>query len=474
MSVLELDISTSPESVFRANGGGSGAFWFDGPADGGATFMGFPCTAQLVLRSDGVLEIRDASGVREERNDVLAALEHFIAEGRELDGDDAPHTVGYVAYDLIALLETRVHPRRDASATLPLAWLARHDAVVEIPRVTGDAPRRLRVHASDDAAAARCAERVRRADAAAARARPPSLTRASHPAHVLEGAREPRHMHAVKRALDYISAGDVYQVNLAQRFRVASALPPFDAFLRLRAAQPVPFAAYVDCDAFAVLCGSPERFLRVRGSSIETEPIKGTRPRGADDAADRALRAALCADAKERAEHVMVVDLERNDLGRVCETGSVHVPSLMRVESFATLHHMVSTVRGTLRPEVSFADLLRATFPGGSITGAPKIRAAQVIAELEDAPREIYTGALFRFRGPRDFDSAIAIRTAVARDGVFTYHAGGGIVADSDPLREHRECVLKSEPFLRALDVTLADIKAATGDVHEGPGRVSA
>jgi para-aminobenzoate synthetase component 1 len=431
--------------------------------------MGFPCTAQLLLRADGVVELRDASGVREERHHVLAALERFLADGRPLgSGDEAPHTVGYVAYDLVSLLETRVRPRRDAHATLPLAWLARHDAVLEVLPTTGPL-QRLRIHATDAAAAARCTERARRADSAAAVARAP--TRAQPASQVREGPCEERHVRAVRRALEYVAAGDVYQVNLAQRFRVASDLQPFDAFLRLRAAQPVPFASYLDCDGFAVLCGSPERFLRVRGSSIETEPIKGTRPRGAGDAADAALRAALCTDAKERAEHVMVVDLERNDLGRVCEVGSIHVPSLMRVESFATLHHMVSTVRGTLRPDVGFADLLRATFPGGSITGAPKIRAAQVIAELEDAPREIYTGALFRFRSARDFDSAIAIRTAVARDGVYTYHAGGGIVADSDPLREHRECLLKAEPFLRALGVDIADLEAASRDAGD---RVSA
>ena len=448
MSVLELDISTSPEAVFRANGGGSGAFWFDGPADGGATFMGFPCTAQLALRADGVVEIRDAHGAREERSDALAAIERFVAEAPPVASIDAPHTVGFFAYDLVGLLEPHVRPRRDASAVLPLAWLARHDAVIEIPRA-GDA-RRVRIHAIDDASAARCAEHVRRADAAAARA---THGPAGDAPRLLETPREERHVRAVRRALDYVAAGDVYQVNLAQRFRVRSALPPFDAFLRLRAAQPVPFAAFLDCGDFAILCGSPERFLRVRGAAIETEPIKGTRPRGADDDADRALREALCADAKERAEHVMIVDLERNDLGRVCETGTIHVPSLMRIESFATLHHMVSTVRGTLRPEVGLGELLRATFPGGSITGAPKIRAAQVIAELEHAPREIYTGALFRFRGARDFDSAIAIRTAVARDGEYAYHAGGGIVADSDPVREHRECLLKAEPFLRALGV---------------------
>jgi len=473
MSVLEIDISTSPEALFRANGGGSGAFWFDGPTDGGDTFMGFPCTTQLLLRADGVAVITSANAEREEHRDALGATERFVAGApAPPDGSGAPHTVGFFAYDLIALLERRAQPRRDASASLPLAWLARHDAVVEIPRTdaaTRDARRVLRVHGVDAAAAARGAEQVRRADAAAARA--PSPKRARATSVVLEGPHEERHLRAVRRALEYVAAGDVYQVNLAQRFRVRSDLEPFEAFLRLREAQPVPFAAYLDCAGFSVLCGSPERFLRVRGGAIETEPIKGTRPRDRDPDADRALRAALCGDAKERAEHVMVVDLERNDLGRVCVTGSVHVPSLMRVESFATLHHMVSTVRGTLRTDVGLAELLRATFPGGSITGAPKIRAAQVIAELEDAPRELYTGALFRFRGPRDFDSAIAIRTAVARDGVYAYHAGGGIVADSDPVREHRECLLKAEPFLRALDVAPFDV----GDGARGAqGRATA
>ncbi|MBY0273762.1 chorismate-binding protein [Candidatus Binatia bacterium] len=449
MSVLELDISTSPETVFRANGGGSGAFWFDGPADGGATFMGFTSSTQLLVRADGSTEIHDHRGARTSRGDALRAIETFVAEGRTLDArGTAPHTVGYLAYDLVALLEPRVRPRRDPSATLPLAWLARHDAVVEMAHVarrTG--ARRVRIHAVDAAAAERCATLVRRFGVATQTPDAPARSQ------IFEQPDETRHVRAVQRALAYVAAGDVYQVNLAQRFRVRSDLPPRDAFLRLRAAQPVPFAAYLDCGVFSVLCGSPERFLRVDGERIDTEPIKGTRPRGDDAARDRELRAALCADAKERAEHVMVVDLERNDLGRVCTAGSIHVPSLMRIESFATLHHMVSTVRGTLRPEVGLVDVLRAAFPGGSITGAPKIRAAQVIAELEDAPREIYTGALFRFRGPRDFDSAIAIRTAVARDGVYTYHAGGGIVADSDPVREHRECLLKAQPFLRALDV---------------------
>jgi para-aminobenzoate synthetase component 1 len=467
MSVLELDISTSPEALCRGVCGESGAFWLDGQTLGAATFTSFAPVAQLVLTSDGTVECEER-GVRRRLDAApLDAIERFVEEGAPLgEHTPAPHTVGYFAYDLGALVEARIRPRRDAGSTLPLARLARYDAVVELRAgaAASGGTATLRIHGSD-AAAQRCAQRLR-ALAAAARVSP-SRTAAASPARIVEAPRAEVHARAIARALAYVAAGDVYQVNLAQRFRVQSDEHPADVFLRLRDAQPVPFASYLDGDGFAVLCGSPERFLRVRGRRIETEPIKGTRRRGGDAADDAALRRALRADPKERAEHVMIVDLERNDLGRVCTTGSVHVPSLMRVESFVTLHHMVSTVRGTLRDDVGLGELLRATFPGGSITGAPKIRATQIIAELESAPREIYTGALAWFRGPRDFDSAIAIRTAVAREGVFTYHAGGGIVADSDPTREFAECLLKAEPFLRALRV------AAPARGEAGAGRAA-
>lgn len=457
MSVLELDISTSPEALCRGVCGEGGAFWLDGgQVRGAATFMGFAPVAQLVLGPDGALESEENGVPRRLADAPLDAIERFVAEGTPLGSTTlAPHTVGFFAYDLGGLIEPRIRPRRDASSTLPLARLARYDAVIEVASCTtasGAARTTLRIHGSD-AAARRCADRLRALARGSHAPTSPSGAAAAPAAHIVEAPRADVHARAIARALAYVAAGDVYQVNLAQRFRVRSEEHPADVFLRLRAAQAVPFASFLDGDGFAVLCGSPERFLRVRGSCIETEPIKGTRRRGADAAGDAALRSALRADPKECAEHVMIVDLERNDLGRVCTAGSVIVPSLMRVESFATLHHMVSTVRGTLRDDVGLADLLRATFPGGSITGAPKIRAAQIIAELEEAPREIYTGALAWFRGPRDFDSAIAIRTAVARDGVYTYHAGGGIVADSDATREFRECLLKAEPFLRALRV---------------------
>ena len=469
MSVVELDISASPEALFRRIGGTGGAFWIDGQSVSGASFMGFDPGAQLVLRADGTLELLGASARRTLHGDPLEAIEEFVAGAPPLPSRAAPHTVGFFAYDLVGLLESRVRPRRDATCVLPLALLARYDAVVEVVpdasrNGSGAARVTARIHGSDAAATARCAATLRRCAAASAERTP---TPAHGAARLVEAPRADVHRQAVERALDYIAAGDVYQVNLAQRFRVRSDDAPAEVYLRLRAAQRVPFGAYLDCGAFTILCGSPERFLRVSGASIDTEPIKGTRPRDADPARDAALHAALLADPKERAEHVMIVDLERNDLGRSCVTGSVSVPSLMRVESFATLHHMVSTVRGTLCSGVGLAELLRTAFPGGSITGAPKIRAAQVIAELELQPRELYTGAVAWFRGAHDFDSAIAIRTAVARDGVYTYHAGGGIVADSDPGGEYAECLLKAEPFLRALRVAPDAVHAASSDAGD-------
>jgi len=255
----------------------------------------------------------------------------------------------------------------------------------------------------------------------------------------------------VEQIRRYIAAGDVYQVNFALRLEAALATTPLAAYGRLRAAQPVPFGAYLDLGETQVLSNSPELFLRRRGEQLTTGPIKGTRRRGAHAREDAALAAELRRDPKERAEHVMIVDLERSDLGRVCRTGSVRVERFAEVATFRTLHHLVSTVHGTLPREVGTGDLLRATFPCGSITGAPKIRAMQIIDELERGARGLYTGTLGWIDASGDCDLNVAIRTAVVRDGVLAYGVGGGIVVDSEPGREHEECRLKSEALRRAL-----------------------
>ena len=200
-----------------------------------------------------------------------------------------------------------------------------------------------------------------------------------------------------------------------------------------------------------MLSASPERFLRVRGRVVETDPMKGTRPRGGSAEADEALQRELKNDEKENAEHLMIVDLERNDLGRVCETGTVSVPVLGRIETFSTLHHLVSEVRGVLRAGVGLADVLRATFPGGSITGAPKIRAMEIIAEVEAYERGVYTGAIGCFNGERSVALNVAIRTAVAAGDRISYFAGGGIVADSVAAAEYRETETKALAFVESL-----------------------
>lgn len=256
---------------------------------------------------------------------------------------------------------------------------------------------------------------------------------------------------AVARVKEYIAAGDIYQVNLSQRFTAELPVPPDQLYRRLRLLNPAPFAACLDCGEVLVLGASPERFLQVRGRRVETRPIKGTRPRGADPAADRALREELWNSEKDRAELLMIIDLERNDLGRVCEIGSVRVPELYTLESYATVHHLVSTVTGLLPPGRDIIDLLRATFPGGSITGAPKIRAMEIIEELEPVRRGIYTGSIGYIGFNGDADLNIAIRTLVVRENRVYLQVGGGIVADSVPEREYQETLDKGKALFAAL-----------------------
>jgi para-aminobenzoate synthetase component 1 len=256
---------------------------------------------------------------------------------------------------------------------------------------------------------------------------------------------------AVRTCLDWIAAGHVYQVNLSQRFAAPFEGDPRALYLALRRANPAPFAAYLDTGARQVLSSSPERFLRVDGDRIETRPIKGTRPRGATEAEDRRLRSELLASPKDRAELVMIVDLERNDLGRVCRFGSVVTGSIARLETYETVHHLVGLVHGRLRPGTSLCDVVRAAFPGGSITGAPKIRAMEIIEGLEPVRRGVYCGAIGMLGLDGRADLNIAIRTAVVQDARVHVSAGGGIVADSDPDLEYEETLHKAAGLLRAL-----------------------
>jgi para-aminobenzoate synthetase component 1 len=256
---------------------------------------------------------------------------------------------------------------------------------------------------------------------------------------------------AVARAIDYIHAGDCFQVNVAQRLLAPARGSPLELYRRLRERNAATFAGYFDLGDFVIASASPERFLRVEGGEVEARPIKGTRPRGASPAEDEARKRELLASAKDRAENVMIVDLLRNDLGRVCAYGSVRVPAVCRLESYRFVHHLVSEVRGRLRPGLGPVDLLRAAFPGGSVTGAPKIRAMEIIAELEPTARGPYCGSLGYLGFDGAMDTSILIRTFTVGRGWVQFPVGGGIVADSVPDREYEETWHKAEGLLRAL-----------------------
>ncbi len=254
---------------------------------------------------------------------------------------------------------------------------------------------------------------------------------------------------AVECVIDRIRDGEVYQVNLSQRFTARCEADPLDLYHGLRRSSPAPFGALFRSTAGCILSTSPERFMRVdRTGRVEARPIKGTRPRGANTAEDHSLAAELLSSEKDRAENLMIVDLLRNDLSKVCLPGSVRVPELFRLETWATVHHLVSVITGQLRTGVTPGDVVRATFPSGSVTGAPKIRAMEIIADLEHVARGPYCGAIGYLAFDGQIDLAVAIRIVVLAADRATFHAGGGIVYDSDPEDEYRETLAKARALI--------------------------
>ena len=363
--------------------------------------------------------------------------------------------VGYLGYELARHLEAVPAPPADIHDA-PDMQLMLCDLVVALDHrrrrafiLSSGHPesdptgRRIRAEERLDHAERRLAEVVPLRAPTAPLASPPIASDSSRAAYET----------AVRRVIDYILAGDVFQVNISQRFiaELPAALGPLDLYRRLQAGNPAPFAAYLKLDDLVLASSSPERFLRLDGDRVETRPIKGTRPRGGSVAEDEALAAELSASEKDRAENVMIVDLLRNDLSRVCRDGSIAVPELCAVERFATVMHLVSAVTGRLRPGLTAVDLLAACFPGGSITGAPKIRAMQIIAELEATRRGPYCGAIGYLGFDGSLDTSVVIRTFAIRGRRATFQAGSGIVADSVPEAEYEETLAKARALFAAL-----------------------
>ena len=348
--------------------------------------------------------------------------------------------VGYAAYDLKNSVERLPQTAVDDHG-LPDLWLLWPRRVLVHDRATGALDALTIGYEGDTAPAAQTELRAEPAVGADFRI----------------GAFESNFTHeaylaAVERVRDYIRNGDVYQVNLSQRFRCAFEGDAFALWEALYGLNPAPFYAFVQAGDHQVLCTSMERFLLRRGASIETRPIKGTRPRGDTPEADAAQRAELAASAKDDAELSMIVDLLRNDLGRVCLPRSVHVAEHRRLEAYQNVHHLVSIVRGELPAGVTCGEILRATFPGGSITGCPKIRVMEIIDELEPHVRHVYTGSIGYLGWHDNFDLNIVIRTALVHRGALHLSVGGGIVYDSDPQSEFEETLHKARTFFEVIE----------------------
>ncbi len=357
--------------------------------------------------------------------------------------------LGYLAYDLKDCLEQLPRTSVD-DLRLPLMHLVAPSILVVHDRISKETTLLAARLDGDDAAARENVARFKQALAAPAlRSRP-----AGGAGRCTSLFTREQYCSAVEAVRRYIVEGDVYQVNMSQRFQAPFGGDPFDCFATLYSANPAPFFAYINAGDHQIVSTSPERFLDFRGGRVETRPIKGTRPRGKTAAEDEALRAELQQSPKEDAELSMIVDLLRNDLGKVCRAGSVRVREHKRLEAYQNVHHLVSTVDGELDAGMDAVDLLRATFPGGSITGCPKIRAMEVIDELEPVRRHLYTGSIGYLGFGGTMDLSIAIRTATFTGGQVVFSVGGGIVIDSDPASEFEETLHKGRTLLAALHET--------------------
>ena len=450
--VFEL-IKDAPHSFFLDSG-------MDPPKLGRFSFMGR--SPFLVMRSRGS-EITLVQGNKEEVQqgnpfDVLGRLlekyrlAHCPAPVPFLGG-----AVGYLSYDLCHLIERLPSTARD-DLNLPQSYFGFYDAVLAFDHLQG------RVYlVSTGFPELEEARRLRRArmrleemkdwvySSHSVIATAPRNDRENKEITLESNFTPEGYIEAVSRVREYIARGDVFQVNLSQRFEADLGVPPWELYRRLREVNPAPFAGYLNLEGVTVVSASPERFLKVRQGLVETRPVKGTRPRGQSPEEDAALAQELLHSAKDRAENVMIVDLERNDLGRVCRYGTVKVSELAILETFPTVFHLTSTVIGRLSENRSNIDLLKAAFPGGSITGAPKVRAMELIDELEPTKRSVYTGSIGYLGFNGDLDLNIVIRTLLVKEGRAYFQVGGGIVYDSDPEAEYRETMAKAKALIQAL-----------------------
>jgi len=466
---VPADLET-PASVYLKLRGEGPSFLLEsverGEQVGRYSFLGFDPVGVLTAQDGRVVLKQNGRGERLfPTGDPLAAMEEILAGYRPVIPADIPEffggLVGYLSYDAVRYFERAPLPP-GPGLSLPDAVFLLSDTVAIFDHVKRLLKIVVNVHVEEgtdpESVYASAVERIRGLvdalrrpltdvpDAPAAEA-----AEAEWSSNVEQAAYE----ESVERAKAYIRAGDIFQVVPSQRLSRRTAVDPFAVYRALRMLNPSPYMFFLDLpDGLQIIGSSPETMVRLQGRAAEVRPIAGTRRRGADASEDRLLAEELLADPKERAEHVMLVDLGRNDLGRVCEYGTVEVPELMKIEQYSHVMHIVSSVRGTLRPECGAFDLLRATFPAGTVSGAPKVRAMEIIAELEGERRGPYAGAVGYFGYSGVMDTCIAIRTLVMHAGSIHVQAGAGIVADSVPTTEFEETLSKARALAVAVDRT--------------------
>jgi len=359
--------------------------------------------------------------------DMVRLVERIPASGRDDVGLDDCVMMFYLGLLVFDHVQHRVWVVRNVSTEGPGRWREKYDAAVR---------------------------EIRRTRRALERPLPPARrARRARPLRIESNMTRSQFVAAVRKAKSYIRAGDIFQVVPSQRFSAKTTVDPFEIYRALRVVNPSPYLYFLKLHDVSVVGSSPEMLVKVQGREASYKPLAGTRPRGRTEAEDRDLEATLLADPKERAEHIMLVDLGRNDLGRVCEYGSIKVDRLMFVERYSHVMHLVSSLRGRLRDKIDCFDALMACFPAGTLSGAPKVRAMQIIDELEPTRRGIYGGAILYLDFSGNLDSCIGLRTLVAKGGQAYVQAGAGIVADSVPEREYEETVNKARAVIRALEI---------------------
>jgi anthranilate synthase component 1 len=424
------------------------------------SFIGLPATTRITARGTQVTVTRQG-GIERHEGDPLAFVASFLAR---FNAASVPHlprfcggVAGYFGYDCVRHIEPRLArsapPPSDDLADVPDMLLLLTEELAVVDNLSGKISLIVYADPRETDAYARAAQRL---DELRRKLREPAAIpfetgAAKTVAHSEFG--EAAFKQAVGKAKDYIAAGDVMQVVVSQRLQREFASPPLSLYRALRSVNPSPYMFYYDFGDFQVVGASPEILVRKEGRDITLRPIAGTRPRGATREADEALAKELLADPKEIAEHVMLIDLGRNDVGRVAKIGSVNVTERMIIERYSHVMHIVSNVEGELPEDMTSIDVLRAAFPAGTVSGAPKVRAMEIIDELEPTARGVYAGAVGYISFQDDMDTAIALRTAVVKDGKLFVQAGGGIVHDSTPDAEWQETLNKARALMRAADL---------------------